>query len=428
MAIAVRMPQMGESVVEGTVSRWLKAPGAAVERLEPLLEISTDKIDTEIPAPATGTLIEIVVVEGQTVDAGTILAFIGKPGESIEEVTEEEVTDPPIQAGQTPVQNASTDVHSSTVERPESKPEGRAFISPVVARIAAEQGIDLTGVPGTGAKGRITKRDLLAYIAGGDGYAPPTQSSISNLQPPPLSQNEDLLPLTPIRRAIAEHMLRSVQTSPHVTTIFEVDMTSILLHREAHRQDFADRGVRLTVTPYIVSAAIAALNEVPVLNSRFSEAGIVRNRSIHIGIAVARAAGLIVPVLHNAGEMSLQGLARAINQMTHLAHSGELKPHQVAGGTFTITNHGVGGSVTGTPILNQPQSGILGVGTIVKRPVVRSGTNSLLPTVDDAILIRPMAFLSLTFDHRLLDGAEADRFMTVVKTTLESWKGISDDQ
>ncbi len=429
MPTAVIMPQLGESVVEGTVNRWLKAVGETVDKLEPLLEIATDKIDTEVPAPANGVLLTVLVNEGQTVEAGSVLAYIVGPGELIED---------------------GVDTDSGTVERTsrgvlsdphlaspfgQSRPTGRSFISPVVARLAAEQAVDLADVDGTGLNGRITKKDVLRFIEEGRTTiedqgsaavrADVSSSSFDSSSSPLPSDDEVLQPLTTMRRAIAEHMVQSKRTSPHVTTVFEVDMTVVVRHREAWKGKLSKKGIKLTYTPYFVAAAAVGLRAVPELNSRFTDAGILINRRIHIGVAAAVEQGSVVPVLRDADEMNLQGLARAVNRLTDQARANQLSPDQLTGGTFTITNHGTSGSLIGTPIINQPQAGILGVGAIVKRPVVQStvhsGRSSLLPSADDAIVIRPMCYLSLTFDHRVLDGAMADRFLSIVKETLENW-------
>ncbi len=226
-----------------------------------------------------------------------------------------------------------------------------------------------------------------------------------------------------MRRAIAEHMSRSVRTSPHVTTLHEVDMTAVVRHREAYKSQFAQKGVRLTFTPYFVAAVAEALRAFPAVNSRFGDTGIIRNRRVHMGVAVAVDEGLLVPVIRDADERNLAGLARAVNDVADRARTHRLSPDELRGGTFTITNHGMGGSLLATPIINQPQAGILGVGAIVKRPVVRSGGHPLLPSADDAIVIRPMCYLSFSFDHRILDGAEADAFVVKVKESLEKWDG-----
>ena len=443
MPTLVKMPQLGETVVEGTVSRWLKAPGEAVAKFEPLLEISTDKIDTEVPAPADGTLLEILIPAGQTVRVGAALAYIGAAGEATAGLTP--------QAAHTETKAPIVDTQSSPADMraPAEKPSGRAFVSPVVGRMAAEHGINLEQVPGTGLNGRVTKKDLLAFVAqkasAGEqeiGEIAETRkaepeiatdlASVSLIaQPPPtppgpatpptLADDEILHPLTAMRRAIGQHMVQSKQTSPHATTIFEVDMTAVVRHRESHKAAYADKGIKLTYTPYFVLAAAAALRAVPYANGRFTAEGIAVNRRTHIGVAVSLAGGLIVPVIRDADEKNLAGLARAVNDLAERARSSRLSPDELKGGTFTVTNHGVGGSLVGTPIINQPQSAILGIGAIVKRPVVRSANSSLLPDADDALVIRPICYLSLSFDHRVLDGAEADRFLTVVKETLQNW-------
>jgi 2-oxoisovalerate dehydrogenase E2 component (dihydrolipoyl transacylase) len=238
----------------------------------------------------------------------------------------------------------------------------------------------------------------------------------------PLNPDEVLTPLTAMRRAIGQHMVMSKRTSPHVTTIFEADMTAVIRHREANKRSFGSKGIALTYTPYLVAAIVAGLRAVPEANSRFTDAGIAVNRRIHIGIAVALSHGLLVPVLRDADEKNLQGLARLVNELVERTRGNSLRPDDVLGGTFTLTNHGTGGSLLATPIINQPQTGILGVGAIVKRPVVRSSSPSLLPNADDSIVIRPMCYLSFTFDHRVLDGAQGDAFLTAVKHRLENWQ------
>lgn len=417
MATVVKMPQLGESVVEGTVARWLKQPGDAVAKLEPLLEISTDKIDTELPAPAAGILLQIIAAEGATVGVGGALAYIGQPGEIGDETGDRRHE---TRAQEAPAKQGTA---GSEMVVADEKPVGRAFVSPVVARIAAEHGVDLDLVIGTGLAGRITKKDILAHLA--QPRASTSPDLVSRLSESRVSESlapdERLHPLSAMRRAIAGHMVQSKTTSPHVTTVFEVDMTAVVRHREANKQPFADKGIILTYTPYFVGAVARALRAIPQANSRFTAEGIVESRRIHLGLAVALPDGLIVPVIRDAEEKNLQGLARAVNDVATQARRGKLPADATRGGTFTITNHGVGGSLLGTPIINQPQSGILGIGAIVKRPVVRSASPSLLPSADDAIVIRPMCYLSFSFDHRVLDGATADQFMTVVKTTLEMW-------
>jgi 2-oxoglutarate dehydrogenase E2 component (dihydrolipoamide succinyltransferase) len=412
MATPILMPKLGESVVEGAVARWLKAPGDAVAKLEPLLEITTDKIDTEIPAPADGVLLDIAVPEGKTVTAGTVLGTIGAPGEAVAPASPPGAQDEP--------ETAPTPAPAAERSEPGEKPEGRAFLSPVVKRLAQEHDLDLGYIEGTGLRGRITKRDVLEHLAAEGEQAARKSVALAQAPVAPVGQDEYLQPLTAMRRAIADHMVRSKATSPHVATVFEVDMTAVVLHRERNKDAYAARGIKLTFTPYFVVAAAAALRAVPEANSRFSEQGIVLSRRVHVGVAVAVPNGLLVPVIRDADERNLQGLARAVGELAEQARGGTLSPDALQGGTFTITNHGVGGSLIGTPIINQPQAGILGVGAIVKRPVVRAA-DPLLPNADDAIVIRPICYLTFSFDHRILDGAAADAFLSVVKQTLETW-------
>ncbi|MEZ4861338.1 MAG: dihydrolipoamide acetyltransferase family protein [Caldilineaceae bacterium] len=435
MTTAVKMPQLGESVVEGTVALWLKAPGEPVAKYEPLLEISTDKIDTEIPSPAAGTLLEIVAAEGETVAVGAVLAYIGEPGDQPETTAARPQPEPA--AASVSASPANVPVTAPIIAQGAgAKPVGRAFISPVVARMAEEHAIDLEEVTGSGLGGRITKKDLLAFMRtqaeeAEQLSAPPSASSTPSasaeavpsvpVAPQVDASDEVLQPFSAMRRAIAQHMVLSKQTSPHVTTVFEIDMTAVVRHREAQKAMLAARGVSLTFTPYFVAAATAALRAVPVVNSRYTPDGLLLKQRIHIGIAVALADGLIVPVIRDTDEKNLQGLARAVNDLATRARTGKLAPDELKGGTFTLTNHGVTGSLFGTPIINQPQTGILGIGAIGKRPVVRSATPSLLPSADDALVIRPMCYVSFSFDHRVVDGATADAFLTVIRSQLEEW-------
>lgn len=429
MAVAVKMPQLGETVIEGTIARWLKSPGDSITRLDPLLEISTDKIDTEVPAPADGTLLEVLVAEGQTVRAGEVLAYIGAAGETIDAAptSSQSASQAPARK---PPEPASTPAHTAAARPP--KPTGREFISPVVANMAREHSVDLDAVTGSGLGGRITKQDVLAHLHG-QPATPPVPSTRTTESSAPVTSGElELGPdqeweaLSTMRRLIADHMVESKRTSPHVTSIFEVDMTAVVRHREAHKKAYDERGLHLTYTPYFVAAAAHALRAVPQLNARFHDQngrrGIIHNRRIHIGIAVAVEGGLVVPVIRDADERNLAGLARAVRELATAAQHRRLDPDATQHGTFTITNHGTGGSLMGTPVINQPQGAILGVGAVTKRPVVRSATRSLLPSADDAIVIRPMCYLSLTFDHRLIDGATADAFLTHIKHVLEDWQ------
>jgi 2-oxoglutarate dehydrogenase dihydrolipoamide succinyltransferase (E2 component) len=445
MSTNVVMPKLGESVVEGTVGRWLKQVGERVEEYEPLLEVESDKVDSEIPSPAGGTLLAIYVQPGQTVGAGTVLAAIGAPGEAVPEPPQAEpATVTEMAAGNvTPATPAAKPVASS--EPPTGKPSAGnggsptahpVRISPVVANIAAEHGIDVSAVPGTGRGGRVTKQDILAYVegrVGGEDLPPWEQPGSGDLfkptdnlyqaatapadhvhqAPPAPGLPGEVVPLSKMRRRIAEHMVLSkLHTAPHVTTVFEVDLSAVVAHRVANKGAFAARGVNLTFTAYFVAATARALHAHPAVNSQWTDEGILLHRDVNVGMAVAVDDGLIVPVIRHADDLSLGGLARQINDLAARARAGDLSPDDVQGGTFTITNHGVSGSLFATPIINQPQTAILGVGAIQKRVVV---------TEDDAIAIRPMAYLTLTFDHRVLDGAAADWFMVTLKESLEGW-------
>jgi 2-oxoglutarate dehydrogenase E2 component (dihydrolipoamide succinyltransferase) len=413
----VRMPKLGESVTEGTVSRWLKVRGELVVLREPLLEISTDKIDTEIPAPAGGTLLEVLVPEGETVAVGTILARISGP----EDAHTLSNTNTPESGSDDGSPSAVRQPAVANMILPSSKEvdpaaPGSAYLSPVVQRIAADHAIDLASVTGTGLGGRITKKDLLALLESG-------VVAEKVVRAPKVDQ--EVTPLSAMRRAIAQHVSQSVRTAPHVATVFEVDMSNVVRHREAERTAALQRGVRLTYSAYFIYAVAQALRRHPIVNDRFTDKGIVRNTGVHIGMAVALgnngADGLVAPVLRNADELTLLAVARTLDEQLKRARSGQLQPDDMQRGTFTITNHGVGGSLIGTPIIVQPQSAILGIGAIVKRPVVKSAGASLLPSADDAIVIRPMCYLTLSFDHRILDGASADAFLRDVQYQLETW-------
>lgn len=457
MPTKVIMPQLGESVVEGTVSRWLKQEGEAVQEYEPLLEVSTDKVDTEVPAPASGVLLRIYVQAGQTVERGTLLAAIGQPDEVPAAESEAVAAQGGAPLPATP-ERATTNGSTYT-----------GHVTPVVARMVAEHRLDLSQISGTGRDGRVTKKDVEAYLAqresvGTHGHAPlqPTPETETDLPPwerpgsgdlfkptveygaetqlsppAPLPEGEgrksaavppatpparvhpvevippgELVPLSTMRRAIAEHMVRSkLHTSPHVTTVFEVDMSAALAHREANRAAFARQGVNLTLTAYFAAAAVKALQANPYLNAQWTDEGIYLHHAVHLSMAVAMDEGLIVPVIKNAQDLNLLGLARAVNDLSARARQKQLKPDEVQGGTFTITNHGVSGSLLATPIINQPQVGILGVGIVEKRVKV----------MNDALTIRPCCYVTLTFDHRVADGAVGDAFMQTLKQTLEGW-------
>jgi len=408
----VIMPQMGESIFEGTLTKWLKKPGDKVERDEALFEISTDKVDSEIPSPASGILQEVLVKEGQTVQINTVVAIIGdgsaKP--SAKSAPEAKVEAPAP---------ASKPESEPKPEPPVQEDDSRVPNSPLVRRIAKEHGIDLAALAGkgTGINGRITKDDILAYVESGAGKGaakkPASPSPAPTPTPIAFSGEVERVPLTPMRKSIAEHMVASRRTSAHVTTFFEVDCSSIMKGREKLKAEFERAGVRLTITPFFAQAVVRALRKFPIVNASLDGDSIVYKRDINIGIAVSLDGGLIVPVLRNAAEKNLQGLAHAINDLGERARNKKLLPDEVKDGTFTITNPGVYGALTGTPIINQPQLAIMGMGGIKKRAVV----------IDDAIAIRPIIVLSLSFDHRVIDGALADQFMADIQKQLENWQG-----
>jgi len=483
----VIMPQMGESIAEGTVTKWLKNVGDTVERDEPLFEISTDKVDAEIPSPAAGVLREIRVPPGTTVPVNSVVGLIVEEGQEEEGQEDEGPKEAPREEASPPVPAVNYRLEDERSAEPATPPEAaapdsppttppttprtppsttppaapapspaapgppaqatpptpapaatpgserapaemtpdelrQARSSPVVRRIAAEHGVDIGAVTGTGIGGRVTKQDILDHIEQAKGAsAPPSASAPASPRapapapatPPQASGDRvEVVPMTPIRKKTAEHMILSKQTSAHVSTVFEVDMTRVDELRRKHRADWeATSGVRLTFMPFILKAVVDALKAFPVLNSRVEGESIAYHRDVNLGMAVALDWGLIVPVIHNADEKNLLGLARAVNDLADRARAKKLQVNEIQGGTFTITNPGVFGSLFGTPIINQPQVGILGVGTIEKRPVVR----------DDAIAIRTMAYIALTFDHRIVDGSDADRFMAHVKTTLQEF-------
>jgi 2-oxoglutarate dehydrogenase E2 component (dihydrolipoamide succinyltransferase) len=494
----VIMPQMGESIAEGTVTKWLKNVGDKVERDEPLFEISTDKVDAEIPSPAAGILKEIRVGPGTTVPINTVVGVIAAGGEAQPQPQAQPTpqaapppgvtTLPPIPmpppAAPAPPEPAAAPAPAPppapvaapppppppppapaprpappltfappappppveyhiegerqtppTAEKPREEMTAEELrltrSSPVVRKIAAEHQVDLSGVPGTGIGGRVTKQDILSHIEGrGTQPSPaspaaptPAPASPTPAAPAPAGSKPEarpaapagsrvqVVPMSPIRKKTAEHMVLSKRTSAHVSTVFEIDFTRIDQLRQKHRASFEERGVKLTYMPFVLKAVVDGLVAFPELNASIEGDNIVYRKDINLGIAVALEWGLIVPVVHNAEEKNVLGLGRAVQDLAQRARAKKLKVEEVQGGTFTITNPGVFGSLFGTPIINQPQVAILGLGTIEKRPVVR----------DDAIAIRTMAYVALTFDHRLVDGADADRFMAHVKKTLQEF-------
>jgi 2-oxoglutarate dehydrogenase E2 component (dihydrolipoamide succinyltransferase) len=428
------MPQLGESVVEGIVGRWLIAEGEQVQEYQPLLEVESDKVNTELPAPASGVLLKILVPAGTTVSAGTALALIGERGEAVPSS---------VGAGLAPAPGSVPDLDAEAPGedgQAGERPGGRGIITPVVARIAAEHGIDLAAadIRGTGRGGRITKGDILAYVErqrlaardippweqpGSGELFKPTEEAFSPEPSAPATlaypagqasgRLASLQPLTSIRQIIAARMVRTLHDSAQVTTVMEADMSRVAAYRERYRAGQAK--AKLTFTPFFVQAVVEGLKAVPEANSSFGEDGIRLNAHMHIGIAVALETGLIVPVIRDADRLSLSGLQHAVSDLAERARAGRLKPDEVQDSTFTITNHGVGGSLLATPIINPPNAGILGVGLIQKRPVV--------VTMDegDSIAIKPMCYLSFTFDHRVMDGALADRFLARVVEVLERW-------
>ena len=485
MPIDVVMPQMGESIAEGTVVKWLKKPGEKVERDEPLLEISTDKVDAEIPSPASGTLTEIIAQEGQTVGVNSVVARIAADGEAAGTGASAPVatTPPPAQppapvltapappatplvapapAPPTPVapapvappapaattqrmsaltlepvshqQSTNTATQQPEDENVDSLDERRRTkSSPLVRKIAQENNVDISRIQGSGVSGRVTKNDILDFLqqpdtgpalspvsptappAGGGGAAPASPPKGS---PPAMTfapgENVRIEPLSVMRKKIAQHMVLSKQTSAHVTTVFEVDFTNIDKLRRQHKDAYAERGAKLTFLPFVIEAIVAGLREFPIINASMDESSVTYHRDLNIGIAVALEWGLIVPVVKNADEKNILGLSKAISDLGERARTKKLSPDDVQGGTFTITNPGIYGGLFGTPIINQPQVAILGVGGVKKRPIVVE-TNE-----GDFIAIRSMCILSLTFDHRLIDGAIADQFMARVKALIEA--------
>jgi len=492
MSTEVVMPQMGESIAEGTITKWLKKVGDKVERDEPLFEISTDKVDAEIPSPAAGTLTEVRFNEGDTVEINTVVAVLdgaaGGAAKDAAPTTEDAVakTEPPAQteaasatpqpeaaAATTPAQAPSQPAQATTAEtpapatqqadgtkaaappKPESdpKPESprgpvaqpasasaakengggsaataeelrRTKSSPLVRKIAQEHGVDIAGVEGTGLSGRVTKNDILSFIESGVSAPSAAVSAPAAGKTSPAATAPALKPaegdrieqMSVMRKKIAEHMISSRRTSAHVTTVYEIDMTAIAKIREKNKEVFFERtGTKLTYMPFIFQAVNAGLRKFPIFNAQVSGDQIIYKRDINLGMAVALDGGLIVPVIKRADDLSIAGLARAANDLADRARTKQLKPDEVGGGTFTITNPGVFGGLFGTPIINQPQLAILGVGKIEKRAKVVTSSEG-----DDYMAIRWMAYFALSFDHRVIDGADAERFLAYVKELLEA--------
>lgn len=482
-ATEVVMPQMGESITEGTVSKWHKAVGDKVEKDEPLLEISTDKVDAEVPSPAAGVLLEIKTNEGETVEVGAVVALVGAEGavpslksqasaQAVEATAEAKSADAATQAqveaevsakkieDQKPKSEDQTQGVSETEGRSydyarsgaaaDTKDNGksngemtveelrRAKSSPLVRNIAKEHGIDISRIQGTGVSGRVTKKDIMSFIESGAALRPqdllrkdapiaPTisqpqtaaqhaQKVESSAQQVAASVGDRVEPMSVMRRKIAEHMTFSKQTSAHVTSVYEFDMTNAAKFREKHKSEFQSRyGTKLTFMPFIFQAVTNALRKFPIVNAQVSGEQIIYKGDINLGMAVALDWGLIVPVIKRADRLSLSGLALAANDLADRARTKKLMPDEVAGGTFTITNPGVFGGLFGTPIINQPQVAILCLGAIEKRPKVLTA-----PDGDDYIAIRTMAYFALTYDHRIVDGADAEKFLSFMKNYLET--------
>jgi pyruvate dehydrogenase E2 component (dihydrolipoamide acetyltransferase) len=425
----VVMPQMGESIAEGTIVRWMKKVGDSIDRDEPLFEISTDKVDAEIPSPAAGVLTEIKVQEGETVAVNSVVATIGgtedvSAARSIPSTTlPEAVAGQPEQPAQSAAESSEESEDESTLENPEDLRRQKS--SPLVRKIAQEHKVDLTQVQGTGLSGRVTKQDILGYIQLGKpsvpAAAPPSPAAAppSQVTAPPSpaapaqkpGENVRVVPMSVMRKKIAEHMVLSAHTSPHVYSVYEVNFGRVSMLREKKKADYEAGGAKLTFTAFIAKAAIDALREFPIVNASLDGDNIVYKNDINLGIAVALDNGLIVPVIRDADEKNLLGLSRAINDLAARARSKKLNPEEVHSGTFTITNPGIFGALYGLPLINQPQVAILGVGSIEKRAVV----------IDDAIAIRPVCHITLGHDHRLVDGADAGRFLAFVKDRLENF-------
>ena len=431
MATEVIMPQMGESIAEGTITKWLVEVGETVELDQPLFEISTDKVDAEIPSPTAGVLLEVKFPAGSMVEVDQVVAVIGEAGE---EAAAEPVVDPEPEQPMTPLVEAAAEPtkEAELVERV------RRFSSPLVRRMAAEEGIDLSQLEGTGIHGRVTKQDLVTHLERRTATLPLAPSStprkaevLSPAKRPPGEflvpafsdgDNVKIEPMSNIRRLTAAHMVYSKQTSAHVSSVFHLDLSRVAKIRNRAKQGFlATHGTKLTFMPFIFRAVANALIANPKLNASIDGTDVVFKKDINLGMAVALDWGLIVPVIRHADRLNLVGLAKAANDLADRARSKKLNPEEVLGGTFTVTNPGVFGSLFGTPIINQPQVAILGVGNIEKRPVVDTDNEG-----NDTIAIKTMCYFAITFDHRLVDGADADRFMIDIRQTLleETWSEL----
>src|SRR5229473_946076 len=447
MAVDIVMPQMGESIFEGTITKWLKKPGDKVERDEPLFEISTDKVDAEIPSPSAGVLKEIKVGEGKTVPIQTVVGVIDAAGDAAAAAEAAAPAPAPAAKAAEPARPAPAAASGPGPAAP-SRPVGeRIHSSPLVRRMAKEHGIDLATIPGTGAGGRISKQDIEAYLAGGAqpsaeaaeptaaAFAPAVpapQRAAAPPPPPPATSggqvhvafesavprekmyfgNYEMQPMSIMRQRIAEHMIASKRVSAHVYSVDEVDMTKVASLRAKAKDEFEKRyETKLTFMPFFIKAAVAGLRAFPTMNASLDGTNVIIHKEINIGIAVALEWGLIVPVIKNADEKNLLGIQRNLNDLAERARTKKLKPDEVQEGTFSITNPGVFGGLFGLPVISQPNIGILGLGAIEKRPVV----------INDSIAIRSMCYVTLSYDHRVVDGAIAHQFLHKVKETLENW-------
>lgn len=432
MSTPVVMPQMGESIAEGTIVRWIKKIGDAVDRDEPLFEISTDKVDAEIPSPAAGVLLDIAVKEGETVPVNSVVATIGAAGSAVAVPSSDAPAPPaPVSAADGSAPQAAPTAASPAVAAPApatAAPEPSASApaagerqrsSPLVRRIAKEHNVDVSQIAGTGIGGRVTKDDILGFIdKGGPAVArvesadarQPAAPAVPHA-PVPSLPGDRVEPMSVMRRKIAEHMVLSKRTSAHVYSVFEVNYSAVDTIRKAKKDEYERAGAKLTFTSFIAKAVVDCLRKHPVINASIDGENIVYRSGVNLGIAVALENGLIVPVVKGADEKNILGLSRAIHDVADRARAKKLNPDEVQGGTFTITNPGNFGAQFGLPIINQPQVAILGVGTIEKRPVV----------IDDMIGIRTMGYLTLGYDHRLVDGAVADQFMADVKKSIEQF-------
>jgi pyruvate dehydrogenase E2 component (dihydrolipoamide acetyltransferase) len=445
MPTEIVMPQMGESIVEGTITKWLKKPGDKIQRDEPLFEISTDKVDAEIPAPASGVLQEIKVAEGATVQVNTVVGTISDgdgaaPAKAAPAAEKKAVPAPAPAAPKAETRPAARTESAPAPAAQVHEDDEHARSSPLVRKIAREHNVNLSQVEGTGLGGRITKQDILAFIEGQEAGAPSLRQAqgrplsgpglarqggdvsqpsapASTPRPTPAAIPGDLVPMTNMRKIIAQRMIESRRTSAHVHAMFEVDLTRIVNLRNKLKSSFEQRnGARLTFMPFFVRAAIIGLQQFPIVNASIEGDGIRYHRHVNVGIAVALDWGLIVPVLKNADELNFLGLQRGITDLGERARNKKLKPEEVEGSTFTVTNPGQFGAVFGLPIINQPNSAIMGVGGITKMPLVVTDKDGA-----DSIAIRSVVHLTLGYDHRIIDGAVADQFMAFVKKTLEGW-------